>query len=333
MTSNQKMAFKSVRRWLPGVFISIVTLVAVFRLANWKDIRLDFALNNPIHVVIALVLTFVSLLVRALAWRVLLGNRAGVRQAFFIINEGYMLNNLFPLRAGELGRAVFMGQASGLGSFHVLSTIVIERAFDLAVAAGLLLITLPMALELDWAKPAAFLTLGLVILALFAMFLAARYRFWTQKKLQRLGQRLPVLQRFIIPRVISLLDGFGILTQPVQFLLGLFLVILTWVFWLGTYYVMLLTVAPQAPFWWAMFIDAVLAMGLAVPSAPAGVGVYEASMVAALSILKVPPGIGLGFAIFMHVFNFVVTGFFGLLGLIIERRSISLLFEQTQLQE
>jgi len=331
--TNRKTAFRNIRRWLPGIFISLVALVAVFRLVNWKDIRLDFALTHPTHVTIAVILTLISLLVRALAWRVLLGNRAGVRQAFFIINEGYMLNNLFPLRAGELGRAVFMGQASGLGSFHVLSTIVIERAFDLAVAAGLLLITLPMALELDWAKPVALMTLGLVVLALFAMFLAARYNRWTRERLYQIGQRLPVLRRLIIPRIISLLDGLGILTQPAQFLLGLFLVILTWVFWLGTYYVMLLTVAPDAPFWWAMFVDGVLAMGLAIPSAPAGVGVYEASMVAALSVLKVPVNVGLGFAIFMHVFNFVVTGFLGMLGLIIERRSISLLFEQIQLQE
>jgi hypothetical protein len=57
---------------------------------------------------------------------------------------------------------------------HVLSTIVIERAFDLAMAAILLLTTLPLALGMAWARPVAIITLVVVISGLIALYLVAR---------------------------------------------------------------------------------------------------------------------------------------------------------------
>ena len=45
---------------------------------------------------------------------------------------------------------------------RVLSTIIIERSFDLAIAAGLIISLLPFALGLSWAKPVAIATLSVV---------------------------------------------------------------------------------------------------------------------------------------------------------------------------
>jgi hypothetical protein len=38
---------------------------------------------------------------------------------------------------------VLLAQATGISAFFVLSTIVIERTYDLAIAGGLLLATVP----------------------------------------------------------------------------------------------------------------------------------------------------------------------------------------------
>jgi len=77
---------------------------------------------------------------------------------------------LFPLRAGELGRALFVGRASGLGMMHILSTILIERAFDIFFAAGILLITLPLVVGAAWIKPVAFTAFVIVIAGLAFLF-------------------------------------------------------------------------------------------------------------------------------------------------------------------
>ncbi|HEX7556453.1 MAG TPA: lysylphosphatidylglycerol synthase domain-containing protein, partial [Leptolinea sp.] len=124
MTEPKSGLWKSVSRWLPGVIISIVALFLVFRLSNWKDIQNAFSTINPLLIASAVILTVVFCICRAIAWRILLDRKPTISQTFFGINAGYLLNNLFPLRAGEIGRAVLLGQSTGLGTFHVLSTII-----------------------------------------------------------------------------------------------------------------------------------------------------------------------------------------------------------------
>jgi glycosyltransferase 2 family protein len=96
------------------------------------------------------------------------------------------------------------------------------------------------------------------------------------------------------------------------------------------YYVMLLSIAPNAPLWWAGFGDAVLAMGVAVPSAPAALGVFEGSLAGALSLVGVSFSLALGYAILMHFIQFVITGILGLWGLARDGRSFSSLFRDLQ---
>lgn len=331
--TKTRSLWQEARRWLPGVLISVVALFVLFRMANWQDLSLAFQSIQPFNLLIAVVLTLVSLVVRSLAWKALLGDKPGLVDAFFIICQGYLLNNLFPLRLGEIGRAVFMGKKISVSPFNVLSTIIIERAFDLGIAAILLLSTLPLAIGAEWAQSVAVITLVLVGMGFTALFLMARYSERVLSLFDKLGQRWSWVKRLILPRIDSLLDGLSALKSAGQFLKVLFWIVVTWVIWVLIYYVMLLPVAPQAPMWWAAFADAILALGVAIPSAPAALGVYEASLVAALSILGISYSIGLGYAILMHFIQFVSTAVLGFWGLARERRSLASLFNEVRLQE
>lgn len=317
--------------WLPGVLISAVALFFVFKLASWQDLTAAFYTMRPLNVFVAVILTCVSLATRALAWWNLLGKKASLSKSFFIINEGYLLNNLFPLRAGEIGRAVFMGKACNLGAFRVLSTIVIERAFDLAFAAGLLLATLPLAIGVSWAKPIAISTLFLVMAGLLALYLVARFSLQIQTWLEKKALRGQFIRKWILPRIESLLNGLGALTKPSQFFVSLFWIMMSWVIWITLYYILLVCIAPHAPFWWAAFADGMLALGVAIPSAPAALGVYEATTVGALSILGITPSTALAFAIFTHFLNFAITGIFGFVGFLKEGRSLRTLLAEIQI--
>jgi uncharacterized protein (TIRG00374 family) len=332
VNSPAKSLWRNARRWMPGLLISIVALVAVFRMARWEDIKLALSSIRPLNLGIAVVITLISMVTRAVAWQILLNQKTTLRKAFFIINEGYFLNNLFPLRAGEIGRAVFMGQASGLGPFHVLSTIVLERAFDLAMAAGLLLTTLPLALGMSWALPVASFTLILVAAGIFFLFLIARNTSKVHAWVSKLGLRWPIVQKWVIPQLDALLDGLSTLTQPWKFFSSVFLIFLSWAMWVSMYYIMLLPLAPHLPYWAAMFTTGVLAMGLAIPAAPGGLGVYEASVVGALAIFGITPSVSLAYALMMHFLQFTITGIFGFIELVRSRNSISSLFDQMQIR-
>ena len=324
--------WRNVRRWLPGAIISLIALITVFRLARWEDLKLAFTTIQPLYLLVAVVISIVSLGTRALAWRVLLKNRATFKQSFFIICEGYFLNYILPLRAGEIGRAVFMGEASGLGPFHVLSTIVIERAFDVAMASGLLLATLPLVLGVSWARPVAILTMLLVIAGLGVLYLAARNNQKVHGWVSRLGQRWPLVQKWVVPSLDSLLEGLGTLTRLDQFLLAFFWIFMSWVLWVLLYFVMLQPVSPGFPLYRSMFMTGVLALGLAIPQAPGGLGVFEASVVATLAIFGISPSAALAYALLMHFMQFVIDGIFGFIELIRSRNSISNLFEQIQMR-
>jgi uncharacterized protein (TIRG00374 family) len=246
---------------------------------------------------------------------------------------GYLLNNLFPLRAGEIGRAVLLGQTTGLGTFHVLSTIIIERAFDLAFAALLLLSSLPLALGLDWAKPVAIITLVLVIIGLAVLFHIARNTKTVHAWVSKVFGRFSIVQRFLLPYLDNMLEGLGALTNPRMFLGAVFWIAVSWLIGVLNYYIVILSIAPQAPFWWGVLIDSVLAMGIAIPSAPAALGVFEASLVAALSLLGIDASTGLAYAVVMHFMQFVVTGILGMIGLLREGRSLGSVFKAAQTQK
>jgi glycosyltransferase 2 family protein len=332
MTQPRPSVWRNVRRWLPGVLISLIAIAALFQLSNWEDISLAFTALQPLPMLAAFLLIVISLGTRAMAWVVLLERRATLSKAFFTINLGYLLNNLFPLRAGEIGRALFMGRSTGVSPLHVLSTIVIERAFDLAMAAILLLTTLPLALGMAWARPVAIITLVVVISGLIALYLVARNNERVLAWMQQLGQRWAFVEKQIVPRIGSLLNGLSVLKRPSQFFLSFFWIALSWALWVVVYWIMLLTIAPQAPFWWAIFVNAVLAMGVAIPAAPSALGVFEASIVAALAILGVTEG-ALGYAILMHIFQFALTGVFGFWALLQEGRSLTSIFGEIQARE
>jgi len=324
---------KNLTRWLPGVFISLVAFGALYFLIKFQgqDARIDFSVIHPLTMTAAVVLTVLSLFAKAMLWRTLLHNKPGFWKTFLIYNEGYLLNNIFPLKAGEVGRAVFMGKETGLGTLHVLSTVVIERAFDVAVAAGLFLATFPLVLGAEDAnKTLAVISLTGVAGVFLLLYLMARFQEQVHKLVDRIGERWHFVKSYVAPKMEALLRGLSVLTDGRQFLLSVFWVVVTWVIWVSVYYVVLLSINPDAPLWWGVFVDSFLALGAAVPSAPAGLGVYEAALVGALSFFGIEMSVGLSYALAMHLLQFVVTGVFGLIGLINQRQSFSELLDELQ---
>jgi glycosyltransferase 2 family protein len=261
------------------------------------------------------VLTILSTLARTQTWRILLGERARFSQTFHILNIGFLLNNILPLRSGELGRAVLMGRSSGLGTFHVLSTIVIERSYDLAIAAAFILTTLPLALGVEWARPLAITVLGLVILGLFSLYLLARFNVQVSQWMAKIATRNSFLERVVLPRIRSLLEGLQVLTSARKMAESVFWILMTWILYVFVSALFLTAFVPNSPFWWAIYLNGAVALGVAVPAGPGNIGVYEASVVGALSILHVPASQALAFALAIHSMNWITMSVLGVIGL------------------
>jgi uncharacterized protein (TIRG00374 family) len=243
-----------------------------------------------------------------------LKERASFWVCFFVLNQAYLLNNVLPFRLGELGRAVILSNRSRMGFWQVLSTIVIERVFDVGIAAGLLLATAPLVVGSEWARPAAVAAAGLVLAGFGILFIMASKPKLARKVIAGFTKPWPKLGRWLKPKVDSFLEGLTVLREGDRFLRVAFWMGLTWAFNVAWYFVLLRSFVPQAALLWAVFGIGVASMGVALPSSPAYIGVLEAAMVGALSLFGVDPAIALAYAVVAHVIYFMVTGLLGVIG-------------------
>lgn len=308
--------------------ISAISLAVVFYFADVGEMIRAMSQANYLIVAAATGISLLWLLVRAIAWRTLLQEKASFSQVFFTLNEGYLLNNILPFRLGEVGRAFLLGQKANLGFWQVFSTILIERALDLALAAGLLFSTLPFVVGATWARQAAVAAAIVVMAGLGGLYLLARHRIWAIAQFNRLAGHWPVLQKLGGGRLTAFFNGLAILTDTGRFLRAVSWMVVDWGIAIFQYYVLLLAFFPQGKLLWAAFSLGVGALGIAAPSSPGALGVLEASLVGALSLFGLDSSTALVFALTAHLLNYLTTGVLGAYALARDGETLSGVYQR-----
>jgi uncharacterized protein (TIRG00374 family) len=307
--------WSSARRWLPGVIISLVIIVLLAATVDWSSVAYAFASIDWRYLFLHAGLYFASVSARAAASRVLLEDRPTFGQSFLAMMQGYLLNNILPFRLGELGRAYLLGRQTGQGTFFTVPAILIERAYDLALAALIVIATLPSILgDVSWARPVAYATLAIVSLGLLSLFFVARFRVALRSFADRAAGRLAFVQKHILPRLDQFLDGLAVLTSLKRFLLSLTLMVISWMLAIGNQWALLTGFIKGVPLLYSTFALGISSFGGAIPSAPANLGVFEGSIVAALALVGISSGVALAFAVTHHLAHLLYSGIFGLIG-------------------
>lgn len=299
------------RSLIPGLLVSgaaVVALVVVADPARAFQILLS---ASPMEIVLSVVACSLGLVARAAASREFIGGRVPLGGSFAALNIGYLANNLLPLRAGEAIRSVVLGRRSGLGLVGGATAVAAERLLDVVMAATILIAALPAAgVNAGWVTPVA-----AAVAAIFGVVLLsgiARHRLriaaWLEPRLARwprLAGKLPDIAR-----------AFDGLAKPGRLLRGAGWLALSWALGLTFFLLVLRAFIPEAPLSWAAFAVGVLAFGIALPSSPGAIGVYEAALVGALTLCGVPAADSLAFAVAAHGLSFAITSIFGLAALI-----------------
>jgi glycosyltransferase 2 family protein len=313
-------------RWLPGVIISLVAIYIIYRSVRWQDLGAAFQGVDYWALFICIPLFLIAMIFRTTQWWLISGKKASIGRMYLALNVGYFSNNILPFRVGEIVRSIFFGQASKTGTFYALSTVVIERVFDVGLAATLLFISIPQIIGASWASTTSYIAMGLVISALVFLYFLARNRERFKKWFDLKTEKNEFIQKHIRGRIDSLLDGLQALTDWKIFLSGLGLLAISWSISTVEYFIMLRSFIPQATFAWAMFSLGILALGVAIPSAPANIGVFEASIVAALAVVHVDPTVALAFAVLVHFYHFTINSLIGIVGILKEGKSLNYWF-------
>jgi uncharacterized protein (TIRG00374 family) len=303
--------WKSTRRWLPGVIISLIAIAAIVHFVNLDRFIQAIRSANYWLLLAFLVTSVIWLMVRGVVWRTLLRGRASYKDVFWTLTEGYLLNNFLPFRLGEVGRAFLLGRKAKLSFVDVLSTIVIERVFDLAFSAGILLSAVPFVVGAAGAGKIAWVIGGLVMVGIILLYLLARNRDWALRMFDRLSQRWPKIQNLGGNLLDSLFSGLAILTDGWLFLRFLLWMTLNWALAVAEFLILLLAFFPQARLLWSLFGLGAVAFGNAIPSLPGAVGTYEGALGGALTILSGDQSTALAAALTSHLIGIITNSLLG----------------------
>jgi glycosyltransferase 2 family protein len=280
------------------------------------------ALSHAQPVPIALIVLTVlgSLLTRAARWQVyfLPKRRVPFGPALSTLSISYMASTFLPLRAGELVRAVFLGQRERIPIPVVVGTILVEKLFDF-LAIGVMLALLIVLTPLPAAAQVAGVSITSVILFGFAFVVALAI--WRGPTLLFVGM-VEKLIPFGVGQRLHLQDaardfaeGTDALKVPRLWVGLIGWTVVTWLCSIGSTWagVQALGVPLGLPV--ILFVVVLTSTGQAVPSSPGYVGVYHAASVLALTFFGVDPSTALGVALITHAFSYgtlVVAGMIAL---------------------
>ena len=327
-----KTILKDLGRSWPGILISLVSLVVVFAIADFGELKDGLRLADYRYLPFAIGLFVLSIIARTFAWRTLLREQASVRRVFYTINEGYLLNNILPFRLGEVGRGFLMSRTTDIAFLEVMSTILIERAFDISIVVSLFLGTLPFVIGADWARPTAIAVGSVVVAALFVLHLLARNREWILRTFERLQTQYVTLRKVQIDQLDTFIQGLAALTNLKRFLCALSWMLVAWLLIVVEYYLILLAFVPGAKFIWSAFGISVVGLGVAVPAAPGSIGVVQGTLVAVFSFFSFPPAIALAYSLTVHAIYLVLTSGLGIYGLWVDGDSLVTIYGQLREQ-
>lgn len=304
---------RNTKRWLfwVGLLISAVFLYLAFRNIDYAELWTVLRQINLWWLIPGLAVYFLGVWVRTWRWQYLLKplKRVSLTTLFPIINIGYMGNNVFPLRMGEVLRSVVLKRREGVAISGSLATIVVERIFDAVVIVGFVLLNLNQLVRLPggatfsqlgtiaaWAV-VVFLS-GLAVFILIAIFPEPALRF-----IHTLIQKV-IPERWrdpVIGIADKFLDGLMSLRSPRDAMMILFTSVMIWLLETGLYACVNQSLGLDLTFGQLMLLNGVVNLVLLIPAAPGGLGTFDAAGRAMLEAYAVPAEIALGYTLVLRI--------------------------------
>jgi uncharacterized protein (TIRG00374 family) len=289
-----------------GLALSLLAAWLAVRDVRWGSVIEAIAGTNGWWLLAALLSVVLTTLLKALRWQALLVPRprnASVWDLFAALVVGQMLNMALPMRAGDVGRAAFIGRP-GLSRMQALATVAAEKWLDMTAAFALAMGLLPFMVWPDWAR-SSLGTLGAAVLAgVVGLASIALFRQPLAAFLERLDS-LPARSLPLVTRAVEWLrrawQGVAALRNPSLAASVIGWTILIWLLGASTNWLVGRSLdLPGSAVMWS-FVMLVLQVGVAVPSVPGRIGVFEYLTMLALALFGVQGEVALAYALVLHV--------------------------------
>jgi uncharacterized protein (TIRG00374 family) len=272
-------------------------------------------------------------LVKALRWFTIIrstGSRQKFRWVFAAYTIGQMFNWIFPARMGDISRVVLLGRQE-VGEATAAGTLVLEKILD-SVYFLFLIFLLPCFLPLpDWLTRPAELTVVISVVAVIAFVLLLFMGRHGVEKWDEKAQQFPEYPRRWVMwflRQLSLgIRSLEALWRRREFILVNMLTIIVWLtaianVWWSFHALSLPFNQDASKLGAALLVLISLQLGIAVPSVPGRVGIFELVCMLALSVFAIPENLSLGSAILLHslvMFPIILVGLVALIWMSAQR--------------
>ncbi len=297
--------------WL-GLAISLLFLYFALRGLGLKDLGEALKGANYAWLLPGVAVYFIGVWVRAWRWHYLVRPVKSVptRKMFPIVAIGYMGNNIYPARAGEVFRALFLKSREGVPISTSLATIIVERIFDGVVMLAFVFLNLPELARLtaDSGFVGSIQTVALwgttaFFGALLVFLLAAMYPEKSYDLVSRLVNRL-LPERYrqtTLSLVDKFLGGLGALRSPRDALMVFFTSVVIWLLETWKYWFVMHAFPFQVSFYALMLMNGIVNLATTIPSAPGYVGTFDAPGIAVLTAYGVDKAVAAAYTLVLHI--------------------------------
>jgi hypothetical protein len=305
-----------------GVRTGLVSLLAIALFvwflghADLVDVWVEVRRARIGYLLVALMFVVVMYYVRAFRWQYLLDpvGPTRFRTAFRTTVIGFAATFLLPARAGDVLRPYLLARQEGLNAASTLATIVMERVLDLIAVLGLLAVFVWGAAGLAPLSPSMRrsieMSAGLAgvaaILLMAAMWMLATRPERIEKLVLRLGRVIPhgVAARLSrLARTFS--EGFAVAREPRALTLALFWSFPLWIMIAAEAWFVTSAFGINMPPAGTFLLQAVLVIGVAVPTPGAVGGFHEAYRLGVTTFFGASNDAAVGAALVLHAVGFV----------------------------
>jgi uncharacterized protein (TIRG00374 family) len=290
--------------WL-GVAISVIFVALALRGLKLEEVWGGLRSANYLWLAPGVAVYFIGVAVRTWRWHYLLKplKEVSVRRLFPVVVIGYMGNNVYPARAGELLRAYVLKRNEGVSVSASLATVIAERIFDGLVMLLFVFVALPTAPFLTDTLRATVIIGSLVFFGalLVFLFLAAR---------PALAARLynPLIDRLLPARfrekVRGFLDrfitGLAALRDLRHIVMVFFTSILIWLLETVKYWFVMHAFNFEVSFFTLMLMNGVVNLATTLPAAPGYIGTFDTPGIEVLAAFGVNRALATAYTLVLH---------------------------------
>ncbi len=302
------------KRWhfWVGVVVSLVFIYIALRGLHLDDLGQAMRQANYWWLIPGVAVYFLGVWVRAWRWHYLLRPVKSVptRVMFPIVAIGYMGNNIYPARAGEVLRALVLKRRQDVPVSASLATIIVERIYDGVVMLAFVFLNLPELARLTTdsgfvgnIQTLALWGTGAFVGALAVFLLAAMFPEQTEAILSVMVQRL--VPGRLRERTLSLarrfLGGLQALRSPREAIMVFLTSLVIWLLETGKYWFVMHAFPFKVSFFALMLMNGIVNLATTIPSAPGYVGTFDAPGIAVLVAYAVPRAVAAAYTLVLHI--------------------------------